>query len=363
MVAYLGPSDYSHATPGGVGVLVSNLGTPTAPTPAAVRRFLAEFLSDPRVVELPRALWWPILHGVILRIRPRRSAEAYRRVWQREGSSLRLISERQVAALQARLRERFGDRVHAALGMRYGRPSLEEALDALLGAGIEYLVVLPLYPQYSATTTASTFDALSAMLQRRRRLPELHFITQYHDHPGYIGALAASVREAWAESDPPERLLFSFHGIPERYFRAGDPYFCHCHKSARLVAERLELPRERWAVSFQSRFGREPWLRPYTDHLLREWAQEGVVSVAVMCPGFSADCLETLEEIAMQNRDLFLAAGGRSFHYIPALNDRADHLEALTDLVCRRAGHWREGPTAEELEARVLRARALGAAR
>ncbi|NIV75670.1 MAG: ferrochelatase [Gammaproteobacteria bacterium] len=362
MVTYLGDPDYSHARPGAVGVLVTNLGTPDAPTTAALRRYLAEFLSDPRVVEAPRLLWWLVLHGVILRIRPRRSAEAYRRVWDQEGSPLKRIAERQTAALHARLQRSYGDPVHVVLGMRYGEPSLARALETLREANVERLLVLPLYPQYSATSTASTFDALTDVLRRWRRLPELRFVTHYHDHPGYVAALAASIREAWEAEGIPERLLFSFHGIPQRYFRAGDPYFCHCQKTARLVAERLDLPPARWTVAFQSRFGREPWLEPYTDHLLREWGEQGVRRVAVVCPGFSADCLETLEEIAMLNRDVFLAAGGESFHYIPALNERADHMEALAELILERTQDWREGLGEESLEGRARRARALGAA-
>ncbi len=362
MVAYLGDPDYSHARRGSVGVMVTNLGTPDAPTTGALRRYLGEFLSDPRVVEAPRLVWWLVLHGVILRIRPRRSAQAYRRIWSEQGSPLRRIAERQAAALHERLQSCYGDPVHVVLGMRYGEPSLARALEALREANVERLLVLPLYPQYSASTTASTFDAVSDVLRRWRRLPELRFVSHYHDDPRYVAAVAASIREAWQTRGESERLLLSFHGIPERYFRAGDPYFCHCQKTARLVAERLDLPEGRWAVSFQSRFGREPWLKPYTDHLLREWGEQGVRSVAVVCPGFSADCLETLEEIAMLNRDIFLAAGGESFDYIPALNDRADHVQALADLVLERTQDWRAGQSRESLEARARRARALGAA-
>lgn len=363
MVTYLGDANYSHARPRSLGVLVTNLGTPDAPTAAALRRYLGEFLSDPRVVEAPRLLWWLVLHGVILRIRPRRSAEAYRRVWGEDGSPLKRIAERQAAALHARLQGSYGDPVRVVLGMRYGEPSLARALETLREAGVERLLVLPLYPQYSATTTASTFDALSDVLRRWRWLPELRFVTHYHDHPAYIAALAASIREAWEARGEPERLLFSFHGIPQRYFQAGDPYFCQCQKTSRLVAERLELPAARWSVAFQSRFGREPWLKPYTDHLLREWGEQGARSVAVVCPGFSADCLETLEEIAMLNRDIFLAAGGKSFHYIPALNERTDHVEALADIILERTQDWREALGEAEIEARTRRARALGAAR
>jgi ferrochelatase len=345
-------------------VLVTNLGTPDAPTPAAVRRYLAEFLSDPRVIEVPRWLWRIILHGVILRVRPRRSAEAYHKVWTPEGSPLLVIARRQAAALQAALSARLPGPVRVALGMRYGTPSIASALRELQAAGVRRLLVLPLYPQYSASTTGSTFDAVAAELARWRWLPELRVVTQYHDDPGYVSALAASLREAWAAGGEPERVLFSFHGLPRRYFEAGDPYHCACQKTARLVAEALHLPHERWALSFQSRVGREEWLRPYTDLLLKEWGAAGVKRVHVACPGFSADCLETLEEIDQQNRDFFLAAGGEAFHYVPALNDRADHVAALAGLVARHVQGWPEAdpardPAAVASDRAASRARAL----
>jgi ferrochelatase len=353
-----------------LGVLVTNLGTPDAPTPAAVRRYLAEFLSDPRVIEVPRWLWRIILHGVILRVRPRRSAEAYHKVWTAEGSPLLVIARRQAAALQAAVSARLPGPVRVALGMRYGTPSIASALRELHGAGVRRLLVLPLYPQYSASTTGSTFDAVAAELARWRWLPELRFVTAYHDDPGYVGALATSLREAREAAGEPDRLLFSFHGLPRRYFEAGDPYHCACQKTARLVAEELDLPRERWALSFQSRVGREEWLRPYTDHLLKEWGGAGVKRVHVACPGFSADCLETLEEIDQQNRGFFLAAGGESFHYVPALNDRPDHIAALAGLVARHVQGWPEADpardpaaAASELAASRARALAMGATR
>ena len=323
------------------GILLANLGTPDAPTPSALRRYLGEFLWDSRVVEIPRLLWWLILHGVILRIRPAQSARKYARIWTSEGSPLLAISRRQAAALAKTLAERCPGPVQVALGMRYGQPSIASALAELRTAGAERLLVLPLYPQYSAATTASTFDAVAAELRTWRWLPELRFIAQYHDDPGYLDALAAQIRADRAEQ-PGERLLFSFHGLPKRNLLAGDPYHCQCHKTARLVAERLELAPEQWVVAFQSRFGRAEWLQPYTSVLLTEWGKAGVKSVDVVCPGFAADCLETLEEIAMENRQTFLDAGGERYRYLPALNDASDHITALAGLVERHATGWPE---------------------
>jgi ferrochelatase len=369
-MAYRGDSGFLHGTAPALGVLVTNLGTPEAPTTAAVRRYLAEFLSDPRVVEMPRWLWRLILHGVILRVRPRRSAEAYHKVWSPEGSPLLTIARRQVAALAGALGARLPGPVRVALGMRYGQPSIAAALEELRAAGVRRLLVLPLYPQYSATTTGSTFDAVAATLGSWRWLPELRFVTHYHDDPGYLDALAQSVREAWTTHGEPDRVLCSFHGLPRRYLAAGDPYHCECQKTARLLAERLGLAPGRWAVSFQSRVGREEWLKPYTDHLLKEWGAGGVAKVQVICPGFSADCLETLEEIDQQNRGFFLQAGGSAFHYVPALNERADHIRALADLVCRHVQGWPEADpgwagqqVAAALAASRERALGMGAAR
>jgi len=369
-MAYRGDPGFVHGTPPALGVLVTNLGTPDAPTPAAVRRYLAEFLSDPRVIEMPRWLWRIILHGVILRVRPRRSAEAYHKVWGPEGSPLLAIARRQAAALAQALGARLRGPVQVALGMRYGRPAIADALEELRAAGCRRLLVLPLYPQYSATTTGSTFDAVAATLRTWRWVPELRLVSHYHDDPAYIDALVASVREARTAMGEPERLLFSFHGLPRRYLAAGDPYHCECQRTARLVAERLGLGTGRWAVSFQSRVGREEWLKPYTDHLLKEWGASGVKRVHVLCAGFSADCLETLEEIDQQNRAFFLEAGGESFHYIPALNDRADHIAALTNLVLRHVQGWPEadpGWDAERVSAGLAAAReralGMGAAR
>jgi len=322
----------------GCALLLANLGSPEAPTAEAVRRFLAEFLSDPRVVELPPWLWWPVLHGVVLRVRPRRSARLYRSIWTEEGSPLLAISRRQAAGLEGRLPE-----VRVALGMRYGRPSVAEALEGLRREGLERLLVLPLYPQYCGATTGSTFDAVARALSGWRRVPELRLVAGYHAEPGYLEALAASVRAHWAAHGQAERLLLSFHGMPERTRAAGDPYHDQCQATARLLAERLGLAPGRWQVAFQSRFGRGRWLEPATDQVLRAWGREGLGRVDVLCPGFAADCLETLEEIAVQGREAFRAAGGGELRYIPALNDRPEHLDFLAALARRHLAGWPEG--------------------
>ncbi len=327
-------------SPETLGVLLLNLGTPDSPSVPDVRRYLAEFLSDPRVVETPRLLWWLILHGIILRTRPKRSAEAYASVWTDDGSPLLKISLHQAKGLQAALDSLAGGRFKVVLAMRYGNPSVAAGLDALRRANAQRVLVLPLYPQYSATTTASTFDAISLELQRWRWLPELRFINHYHDDPGYIGALTESVRRFWLEHGEPHRLLMSFHGIPQDYADGGDPYPKECHTTARLLAAALGLSEDRWAISFQSRLGRQEWIKPYTDETLKSWGREGVKRVHVICPGFSADCLETIEEIAVENRDYFLGAGGEDYAYIPALNEEPDHIHALAKLVARHAQGW-----------------------
>lgn len=347
MPVYRGDAHPPHDQPAAVGVLLSNLGTPAAPTARALRPYLRQFLLDPRVIELPRALWWTILHLFVLTRRPRQSAALYKQVWSPEGSPLLVMSRRQAAGLAERLARRAPVPVHVALGMRYGEPSLAAALAELAGKGCRRILSLPLYPQYAAATTASTFDGVAAELVRWRWVPELRTVHGYHDEPGYVAALAATIDELWRRDGEPERLLFSFHGMPQRYFDAGDPYFCFCHKTARLVGERLGLPAERTIVAFQSRFGKEEWLRPYTDETLRALPGRGVRAVDVVCPGFSSDCLETLEEIDGLNREFFLHAGGERYRYIPCLNDRADHLDFLADLASRHLGGWLEPPAEE----------------
>jgi ferrochelatase len=340
MKTYLKGSDFKHTDTTTTGILLVNLGTPDAPTPHALRRYLDEFLSDPRVTEMPRWLWWLILHGIILRVRPRRSAKNYAKIWTEKGSPLFAISQAQQQALQKVIQQHTNSPIHIALGMRYGQPSIEKALDELRQVHIQRLLILPLYPQYASSTTASVFDAVSDVLKKWRWLPDIRFISHYHDHPDYINALAQCIQRHWQQHGQPDKLLFSFHGIPKRFFTAGDPYHCECHKTARLVAEKLALMQSNWQVVFQSRFGKEEWLKPYTDHTLEALAQAGTKHVDVICPGFSADCLETLEEIDQENRHLFLNAGGKVFHYIPALNDDEMHIQALLSLIMQHMQGW-----------------------
>jgi ferrochelatase len=338
-----GHSDGQPMPPVQAGVLLVNLGTPAAPTARAVRPYLAEFLSDPRVIEVRRWLWWLILHGVILRLRPSRSAHAYAKVWTEQGSPLRVGSEALAAGLQAELsRQRPNGPIRVALAMRYGEPSVAGTIERLQREGVRKLLVLPMYPQYSATSSGSVIDAVMDTYKKLRWPPELRIINDYHNDPAHIEALASSIERWWQTHGRGDKLLLSFHGIPERYLHAGDPYFCQCHATARLLRERLGLPDDKMVISFQSRVGRERWLHPYTDQIVRKLAAEGVKSLDVACPGFSVDCLETLEEIAMQNRDFFIEAGGSTLRYIPALNDSAGQVGSLAALILRHGQGWDE---------------------
>jgi protoporphyrin/coproporphyrin ferrochelatase len=368
MGRYRSGPPFAHDRPTRLGVLLVNLGTPEAPTTAAVRRYLAQFLSDPRVIEIPRALWVPILHGVILNSRPARSAQKYATIWTKDGSPLLIHSLRQKTLLQGYLGQRLkdlglpSDFAHVALGMRYGQPSIESALEKLATEGCDRVLVLPLYPQYSASTTASALDAINDFTRLQRRVPAVRVVDSYHDDPGYINALVQSVNEYWVRNGRPEKLLFSFHGVPKRTLEQGDPYHCHCQKTARLVAVELGLKREEMLVTFQSRFGRAQWLTPYTQPTLVALAKERVARVDVVCPGFVSDCLETLEEIAQEGQAAYLRAGGKEFHYIPCLNERPAWIAALADLAVRNLGGWLEPPPdAAARERTRARARAFGA--
>lgn len=328
--------DIHGATP---GILLVNLGTPDAPSAPALRRYLAEFLSDPDVVTLPRLLWLPLLYLIVLRTRPAKSAEAYARVWTKEGSPLLVNSRALASLLREALHRKLGRAVPLSLGMRYGNPSIGNALAELRDAGANRLVVLPLYPQHAAATTASTFKAVHKALQRMGWAPEVEQIFSYHNHPPYIDALAASVRDFWAARGRGAKLIVSFHGIPKQVSDAGDPYAGQCALTAQALADRLDLDAADWQLGFQSRFGPAEWLKPYTDEVLRRCAEAGDKRVDVICPGFPADCLETLEEIALRYAEGFHRAGGEELRYVPALNSRADHAGALAALLLPRLGH------------------------
>nr|WP_315495273.1 ferrochelatase [uncultured Rhodoferax sp.] len=353
---------FTHGQVPRTAVLLCNLGTPDAPTATAVRRYLAEFLGDPRVVEIPRLLWLLILHGIILRTRPAKSAAKYASVWTPEGSPLKIWTEKQAKLLQGWLGQR-NHQVKVRWAMRYGSTSIASQLNAMKAEGVTRVLVLPAYPQYSGTTTASVCDAVYAWAAKTRAIPEFRFINRYHDDPGYISALAASVQRYWKANGRPDKLVMSFHGVPERTLHLGDMYHCECFKTARLLAEALNLAQDQYQVSFQSRLGRAQWLEPYTEPSLIKLGKAGVKRVDVICPGFTSDCLETLEEINMEAREAFLHAGGQEFHYIPCLNDDPEWITALCNLAQTHLQGWptQEAPDAAALQASRAAAVALGA--
>jgi len=353
---------HSHGQAPATAILLCNLGTPDAPTPAALRRYLAEFLGDPRVVEIPKPLWWLILHGIILRVRPAKSAAKYASIWTPEGSPLKVWTEKQAQALQAWLQGQ-GHHVTVRCAMRYGSPSIAAQLDALKAEGATRVLVLPAYPQYSGTTTASVADAVYQWAARVRRLPELRFVNHYHDDDGYIAALAQRIRAHWQAHGQPAKLVMSFHGVPERTLTLGDPYHCECLKTARLLAQQLGLQAEQYQITFQSRFGKAKWLEPATEPTLVALARAGVPRVDVVCPGFTSDCLETLEEIAQEAKQAFLTAGGQTFHYIPCLNDSPDWIAALGGIAQQHLAGWptTTAPDGAALAASRAAALALGA--
>jgi ferrochelatase len=328
------PDAHPRVEHGRVGILLINLGTPDSPDAAAVRRYLVEFLSDPRVIEIPRLAWLPILHGIILRTRPKKSANAYRQVWTNEGSPLAAITRRQTQALAQRL----GDGAVVEHAMRYGRPAIAGAVERMVAAGCDRILAAPLYPQYCAATTATAQDALFAALAPMRLQPSLRTLPPYYDDPLYIDALQASIERQLAELDfTPDRLLLSFHGMPQRTLELGDPYHCHCRKTARLLGERLSIATD---VAFQSRFGRAKWLEPATDKVLAEYPARGVKRIAIAAPGFSADCVETLEELAIRGRDTFVHAGGEQFAALECLNDSPEGMRMVEGLVTRELAGW-----------------------
>jgi protoporphyrin/coproporphyrin ferrochelatase len=373
-MAFAKEPSYTHGNAGTfntqTAVLLCNLGTPDEPTAAAVRRYLGEFLSDHRVVEIPKPIWWLILHGIILRLRPAKSAKKYASIWTPEGSPLKVWSEKQAKLLQGYLGEQ-GHKVQVRLGMRYANPSMRSQLDALKAEGFNRILIVPMYPQYSGTTTASVFDAVYTWAAKVRRIPDLRFVNNYHDDAGYISALAARISSYWQQHGKPDKLVMSFHGVPERTLQLGDTYHCECYKTARLVAEKLGLSKAQMQVTFQSRFGKAKWLEPYTEPTLIAMAKSGVKRVDVVCPGFTVDCLETLEEINMEAREAFLHAGagsaapleGRSFHYIPCLNDSTEWVRALGHIAQQHLSGWdtKSGMDSATLAAQRVQALELGA--
>lgn len=361
-MSFLAEPAIAHGTPARTAILLLNLGTPDAPTRAAVRRYLKEFLSDPRVVEIPKPVWWLILNGIILNVRPGKSAAKYAQIWDKDGSPLKLHTERQTKLLRGYL----GAQGHAALlveyAMRYGNPSIASVLARLKEAHCERILILPLYPQYAASTTATAFDAIADVYRQTRNIPELRLVKHFHDHPAYIAALAEGVRRHWDRHGKPDRLLMSFHGLPRFTLERGDPYHCECQKSARLLAEALELAPEQYQLSFQSRFGRAEWLQPYTAATLAQWGKEGLRRVDVACPGFVSDCLETLEEIGMEGKAEFLKAGGQEFHAIPCLNESDAWIKALAQIALEHLQGWETPETdPDALQQSRRRALALGA--
>ena len=331
---------YTHGTMTKVGILLINLGTPDEPTPAATRKYLREFLSDPRVVEIPRLAWLPILHGIILRTRPAKSAAKYAKIWSKEGSPLRVITHRQTQLLRGFLRERSNAPVVVEYGMRYGNPSIASALAKLREQFCDRILLLPLYPQYAASTTATGFDAVCDELKTWRNQPAIRSVRHYHDHPAYIAALAQNVRDYWIKNGQGDKLVMSFHGVPHFTLDKGDPYHCECHKTGRLLAEAIGLTKDQYLVTFQSRFGKAKWLEPYTAPTLEKFAKGGLQRVDVVCPGFTSDCLETLEEIGMEARADFLKAGGKDFHLIPCLNERDTWIRALMLIALENLQGW-----------------------
>tara|TARA_Y100000996_G_scaffold413506_1_gene401911 strand:+ start:8180 stop:9202 length:1023 start_codon:yes stop_codon:yes gene_type:complete len=339
MTNFKGNELYIHGSGLKTGILLTNLGTPDEPTASSLKTYLKQFLSDGRVIETPKAIWWFILNGIVLNTRPAKSARNYQSVWTEEGSPLLLYTQKQKKLIKERLEKKYPNLIFD-IGMRYGNPSIAEGLNNLRNQNCDRIIVLPLYPQYCAATTGSTFDAVAIELQQWRWVPSLRFIGSYYDQPLYIQALKNSIEEYWKKNEKPKKLLFSYHGIPKKYLDKGDPYHCFCRKTTRLVAESMELPEGSYMTTFQSRFGPSEWLKPYTDKTIESLAKEGTDHIHVVSPAFSSDCLETIEELNEENREIFMKNGGKKFGYIPCLNDREDHILLLTTLLENELHGW-----------------------
>ena len=361
-MAYAAEPPYQHGAALKAGILLVNLGTPEAPTAAALRPYLKQFLSDPRVVEIPRWIWWFILNGIILNRRPRRSAEKYAKIWTSEGSPLAVHTQRQARLLRGYLSERTRAPIAVEWAMRYGKPAIAQAMLTLRNQGCDRILVIPLYPQYAASSTGSTFDDGQAAVARMRNVPGLRLVKHFHDDPGYIQAVAQGVRDYWSVNGRPDKLVMSFHGVPRYTLDKGDPYHCECQKTGRLLGEALKLEPEQYLVTFQSRFGGAEWLKPYTLETIASFGRQKLGRVDVVCPGFVSDCLETLEEIAIENKAAFLSAGGREFHYIPCMNEGDAWIRALADIAMLNLQGWIDGATDKaqaESDASSSRRRAL----
>ena len=369
-MAYRPEPPFTHGTPLATGVLLVNLGTPDDTSTSAVRRYLKQFLSDTRVVEIPKPIWWLILNLIILNVRPAKSAKKYASIWMKEGSPLRVYTARQAQMLRGFLGEKFKSPLRVEYAMRYGNPSIEGAIDKLKAANCDNILVLPLYPQYAASTTASTMDELGRVMATIRNVPGIRVVRDFHDHPAYIKAVAKNVLAEWMKigrlNFATDKLLMTFHGLPKFHLDKGDPYHCQCHKSARLIAEELSVKKSDYVVTFQSRFGKAEWLQPYTDKTLEKLGADGCSRVDVICPGFAADCLETLEEIAIDAKENFLHAGGKTFNYIPVANDSQAYVAALTTIVGENlvgwvTESWDKAVAKRDGEASAVRAKGIGA--
>ena len=336
---YKSNEKYSHGAERKIGVLLVNLGTPDAPTTSAVRKYLAEFLSDPRIVEMPRIIWWLILNIIILNIRPQRSKKLYKKIWSKDGSPLLVISNNIVSKIK-NSKNILKKNILIDLAMRYGNPSIKKALDNYRENNINKLVVIPMFPQYSAATTASIFDKLSSEMKTWRNIPDIRFLSTYHDEPSYISACVHRIKHHWEKEKKSKKLIFSFHGLPQVNLHKGDPYHCYCHKTAEMIAKELKISESDYIVTFQSRFGNQVWLQPYTDEVLENLAKEGVDSVDIFCPGFLCDCLETLEEINIQSRENYISCGGIFFNYIPALNDSDENIKSMENIILQEIMDW-----------------------